>query len=65
MFSAVYLVCILNQPCQYFVDSVPYPTLFSCQDEALATIQENQDRVLRLEAPEHTAEFQCISWEKA
>ena len=62
MFSAVYLVCILNQPCQFFVDSVPYPTEQICRDEAEANITRNSSNP---QAPPFTAEYQCISWDKA
>lgn len=65
MFSAVYLVCILNQPCMFFVDTPPYPTLEVCQKEAELVIQNNQLRVRTGEAPAHTAEYQCIGWNKA
>ena len=34
MFSAVYLVCIVNMPCMFFVDTKPYPTEEVCMREA-------------------------------
>lgn len=62
MFSAVYLVCIMGQPCQFFVDAIIYPTEEVCIEEAEATIVRNSNlpNVLPF-----TAEYQCVSWEKA
>lgn len=65
MFSAVYLVCMLNQPCRFFVDPMPYPTIEVCQKEAQAIIDGNQARVVTGEVSPHTAEYQCITWNKA
>lgn len=65
MFSAVYLVCILNEPCTFFVDKVVYPSEEVCLVEALNIIELNKLRAARGEAPPHTSEFQCVSWNKA
>ena len=65
MFSAVYLVCIMNGPCQFYVDTDPYPTYESCMIESQRIMQSNQERVAKGEFIEHTSEAQCISWEKA
>lgn len=62
MFSAVYLVCIIGQPCMFFVDTVPYPTEEVCEQEAEANIIRNSNLP---GAPQFTAEYQCISWDKA
>lgn len=65
MFSAVYLVCVLNQPCAFFVDSEPYPTMEVCLAESREVMARNKARSLVGEFSEHTAEAQCFSWEKA
>lgn len=65
MFSAVYLVCMLNQPCTFFVDKVIYPSLEVCETEAKAIVALNQKRAVEGEAPEHTSEFQCLAWDAA
>lgn len=65
MFSAIYLVCMAGQPCQFFVDSMPHPTMEVCLEESANIVFENQQRVLRGEIPEHSVEVQCISWDKA
>jgi hypothetical protein len=64
MFSAVYLVCILGQPCQFFVDNEPYPTLEICRMEAAKIVLTNQERAAKGEFLEHTSEYQCISWDE-
>ena len=65
MFSAVYLVCVLDQPCQFYVDPEPYPSMEVCSTEAKIIIQKNSDNIITGTIPDHTAEFQCITWEKA
>lgn len=65
MFSAVYLVCFMSQPCSFFVDPNPYPSIEVCREYAQGNIDKHQARVLTGEAPPHTAEYQCIPWEKA
>lgn len=65
MFSAVYLVCMLNQPCLFAVDNQPYSTIDDCRSAAEATIGNNTLRAQRGEIPPFTAEYQCISWVKA
>lgn len=65
MFSAVYLVCILGDPCVTFVDRPTYPTLEICRMEAAQIVLNNQERVKAGEAPPHTAEYQCVAWDKA
>ena len=62
MFSAVYLVCMVGQPCMFFVDQQSYPTEEVCEQSALETIYRNRNNP---NAKEFTAEYQCISWEKA
>jgi hypothetical protein len=62
MFSAVYLVCIVNMPCMFFVDTKPYPTEEVCMSEAEANILRNATRP---DAAQFTAEYQCINWSKA
>lgn len=62
MFSAVYLVCIMNQPCQFFVDSQIYPSEEVCIQEAEASIVRNSSIP---GVPPFEAEYQCISWDKA
>ena len=65
MFSAIYLVCMAGQPCQFFVDTTPYPTEEVCEEEAMNNIARNMNRVLLGEIPPFVAEHQCISWNKA
>ena len=65
MFSAVYLVCVLNQECIFFVDKVIYPSIEVCQTEAKGIVENNQVRAMKGEAPPHTAEYQCVAWDKA
>jgi hypothetical protein len=36
-----------------------------CSTEAKIIIQKNKDNIEAGITPEHTAEFQCITWEKA
>lgn len=62
MFSAIYLVCISGLPCQFFVDSLPYPTEEVCELEAEANIIRNSNIP---GVPPFTAKYQCISWEEA
>lgn len=62
MFSAVYLVCMVNNPCMFFVDTIVYPTEQVCEQEAEANIIRNSKLP---DVPPFTAEYQCISWEKA
>ena len=62
MFSAIYLVCMTGQPCQFFVDQIPYPTIEVCRDEAEANIVRNSNLP---NVPPFTAEYQCVSWVKA
>lgn len=65
MFSAVYLVCMLNQPCVFYVDNMPYKTVEECEHTAELTIENQTLRSQRGEIPPFEAEYQCISWEKA
>ena len=65
MFSAVYLVCMLNQPCMFFVDTTPYPSFEVCHKEAEVIKENNQLRARMGEAPPHTSEHQCVAWDKA
>ncbi len=46
----------------FFVDTVPYPTEEVCEIEAVANITRNSKLP---GAPQFTAEYQCISWDKA
>jgi hypothetical protein len=65
MFSAIYLVCMTGQPCQFFVDTMPYPSEEVCEKEAMNNIARNMNRVLLGEIPPFVAEHQCLSWIKA
>ena len=65
MFSAIYLVCMTGQPCQFFVDTMPYPSEEVCEKEAMNNIARNMNRALTGEIPPFVAEHQCLSWEKA
>lgn len=65
MFSAIYFVCMLNQPCVFFVDSLPYKSVEECSHAAELTIENQTLRSQRGEIPPFEAEFQCISWGKA
>jgi hypothetical protein len=65
MFSAVYLVCMVGAPCQFFVDKDPYPTKEECILAAGDIMLKNQLRAQRGEIPEFTVEVQCIPWDKA
>ena len=62
MFSAVYLVCMANSPCMFFVDTIPYPTLEVCEQAAENNIVRNSSNP---EVPPFTAEYQCVVWDKA
>jgi hypothetical protein len=65
MFSAIYFVCMVGQPCQFFVDRDPYPTMEVCLDKSAEIVIKNQLRVDRGEIPKHTVEVQCVPWDKA
>ena len=62
MFSAIYLVCMTGQPCMFFVDPKPYPTVEVCKVEAENNIIKNSNNP---NIPPFEAEYQCISWDKA
>jgi hypothetical protein len=65
MFSAVYLVCMMNQPCLFAADNRVYESLDECVHYAELTISNNTLRAQRGEIPPFKAEYQCIGWEKA
>ncbi len=65
MFSAVYLVCMLGQPCMSATDVTPYNSLETCKENAETIIAMNQARVVAGELAPFTAEYQCVSWDKA
>lgn len=65
MFSAVYLVCMVGQPCVFYVDSHPYPTEEVCELEATNNIARHKNKVVLGELPEFTAEFRCLGWKSA
>lgn len=65
MFSAVYLVCMLNQPCLFAADNKVYQSLDECKHYAELTIEDNTLRAQNGEIPPFKAEYQCIGWEKA
>lgn len=65
MFSAVYLVCMLNQSCLFAADNKVYQSLDECKHYAELTIENNTLRAQNGEIPPFKAEYQCIGWEKA
>ncbi len=65
MFSAVYLVCFLDNTCTFFVDQIYYQNEEECRSSAENNIFNHQEAVKAGKAPPHTAEYQCIAWDKA
>lgn len=65
MFSAIYLVCFMGEPCQAFVDQPLYTTLEECNKGAESNISRNNAIIHDLGQALPSVEFQCINWEKA
>jgi hypothetical protein len=65
MFSAIYLVCMMNQPCLSYTDPSLYPTVEVCHEQAKLVIENNQLKSQQGKLPPFEAEYQCVSWEKA
>lgn len=65
MFSAIYLVCIMGQPCVSVVEPRIFETVEECNKVAEETKLINQQRVLAGAFKKHTVDHQCISWSKA
>ncbi len=65
MFSAVYLVCFMGEPCKFFVDDFNYSSLLECEEGAEENIARNNKLILDMGQNLPKVEYQCLNWEKA
>lgn len=62
MITLVFLVCYST--CEPVANSNIFRTKEECQAVAEEIIQDNMEAARREELPRHTADYQCINWEK-
>lgn len=65
MFSAIYLVCFIGQPCVTFVDSPTYTTVEECLKGAKDNVERNTVAIRDSGGTVPDVEYQCVSWNKA
>ena len=65
MFSAVYLVCFVGEPCLTFVDKQTYPSLEICEVAAFNNIGHNNQVIREAGMPVPEVDYQCIRWTDA
>ena len=65
MFSAIYLVCFIGEPCKTFADPAIYPSYEVCVQEAEANIMKNMINIEARGIPLPDVEYQCLTWDKA
>lgn len=65
MFSAIYLVYFIGEPCKTFADPAIYPSYEVCIEEAEANIMKNMTNIEARGLPLPDVEYQCLTWDKA
>lgn len=65
MFSLVFLVCMVGKPCLTMTNSAVFSNYEDCSRFAEEVIATNRKRTEEGSFANHTADYQCISWEKA
>jgi len=62
MISLVFLLCMSNGECFSTAPEVVFTTEEQCHVAALATIEINQQAVLKGELAAHRAIYECVNW---
>lgn len=62
MITLVFLVCY--GVCEQVANESIFRTKEECEAVAEEIIQDNMEAARRKEVPPHTADYQCINWEK-
>lgn len=65
MFSAIYLVCFMGEPCKTFADPAIYPSYEVCVKEAEVNIMKNMIIIEAQGLSLPDVDYQCLSWNKA
>lgn len=65
MFSAIFLVCVVNEPCVAYANAYVFPSYEECMAAGTESLAEGQQKVVEGVFKEHTAELVCYAWDKA
>lgn len=65
MFSAIYLVCFMGEPCKTFADLSIYSSYEVCVKEAEVNIMKNMINIEAQGLPLPDVNYQCLTWDKA
>lgn len=65
MFSAIYLVCFMGEPCKTIADPAIYPSYEVCVKVAEVNIMKNMINIEAQGLSLPDVDYQCLTWDKA